>query len=87
MRVDRGAGRVVAFLDDGSTDSAPNVIFPGFRMSDTIPSVLLEDWKYLAIATGCWTAFAGLMFAAAVALAGLSGNPDLAQLLASYPAS
>jgi hypothetical protein len=87
MRVDRGAGRVVAFLDDGTTDSAPNVIFPGFRMSDTIPSVLLEDWKYLAIASGCWTALTGLMFAAAVALAGLSGNPDLAQLLASYPGS
>jgi hypothetical protein len=87
MRVDRGAGRVVALLDDGTTDSAPNVIFAGFRMSDTIPSVLLEDWKYLAIACGCWTVFTGLMFAGAVALAGLSGNPDLAQLLASYPVS
>ena len=26
MREDRSAGRVVAFLDDGSTDSAPNLM-------------------------------------------------------------
>ena len=47
MRVDRGAGRVVAFLDDGSTDSAPNLIAPGLRMPDTVRSVLREDWKFL----------------------------------------
>ncbi len=29
MRVDRQGGRVVAYLDDGSTDSAPNMISPG----------------------------------------------------------
>ena len=47
MRVDRSAGRVVAFLDDGSTDSAPNLIAPGLRMPDTFRSVLREDWKFL----------------------------------------
>ena len=29
MRVDRANDRVIAFLDDGSTDSAPNLITPG----------------------------------------------------------
>jgi hypothetical protein len=47
MRLDRGAGRVIAFLDDGSTDSAPNLITPGLRMPDTVRSVLREDWKFL----------------------------------------
>ena len=52
MRVDR-AGRVVAFLDDGSTDSAPNVITPGLRMPDTVRSVLREDWKFLTAISAC----------------------------------
>jgi hypothetical protein len=87
MRVDRAAGRVIAFLDDGSTDSAPNMIAPGLRMPDTIRSVLREDWKYLAIVTGCCAGFGGLMFAAAVALAGLGGDPGLTQLLSLYPSN
>ena len=82
MRVDRGAGRVIAFLDDGSTDSAPNLISPQLSMPDTLRSVLREDWKFLAVASACTTAFAGVLVAAAVALAGLAGgDPVLAQML------
>ncbi|MCB5283081.1 MAG: hypothetical protein ABIP92_05565 [Arthrobacter sp.] len=84
MRVDRGAGRVIAFLDDGSTDSAPNVISPGLRMPDTIRSVLREDWKFFAVVTACTSGFAAMMMAAAAALAGISGDPGLAAMLSSY---
>ena len=84
MRVDRGAGRVIAFLDDGSTDSAPNLIMPGLRMPDTVRSVLREDWKFLTAVSACSVGFAGLMFAASAALAGMSGDPALAQLLTAY---
>ena len=87
MRVDRGAGRVVALLDDGSTDSAPNLIAPGLRMPDTLRSVLREDWKFLSIVAGSFAGFGGLVFAAAAGLAGLSGDPALAQMLASYPSN
>ena len=87
MRVDRSAGRVVAFLDDGSTDSAPNMIAPGLRMPDTVRSVLREDWKFLAVVSGCCTGFAGLVFAAAAALAGLSGDAGLANMLSIYSAN
>ena len=87
MRVDRHAGRVVALLDDGSTDSAPNLIAPGLRMPPTIRSVLRQDWKFFAVVTACTAGFAGVMFAAAVALAGLSGDPAMAELLSNYPGS
>jgi len=84
MRVDRGAGRVIAFLDDGSTDSAPNLIMPGLRMPDTVRSVLREDWKFLAGVSACTMGLAGLMFAASAALASMSGDPALAQVLTAY---
>ncbi len=64
MRVDRGAGRVIAFLDDGSTDSAPNLITPGLRMPDTVRSVLREDWKFLTGISAVGVGLAGLMCAA-----------------------
>ena len=87
MRVDRHSGRVVAFLDDGSTDSAPNVISPGLRMPETMRSVLRDDWRFLAVVTACATAFAGVMFAAVAAVAAISGDPELTALLTSYTGS
>jgi hypothetical protein len=82
MRVDRTAGRVVALLDDGSIDSAPNMISPGLRMPETLRSILREDWKFLAVATACTAGFAGALTAAAVALAEVAGDPALTQMLA-----
>ncbi len=84
MRVDRSAGRVVAFLDDGSTDSAPNVIASGLRMPDTLHSVLREDWKFLTAISACGAGLAGLMFAASAAVAGMSGDPAMVQMLTAY---
>jgi hypothetical protein len=81
MRLDRSAGRIIALLDDGSTDSAPNTISPGLRMPDTWRSVLREDWKFLAVASACASGFAGVLVAAAVALADLAGDPALTQML------
>ena len=59
---------------------------PGFPVpgSLTIMGVLLEDWKFLAAASGCWAEFIGLMVAATAALSALSGA-ELARLLDSYP--
>jgi hypothetical protein len=86
MRVDRSAGRVIALLDDGSTDSAPNLIAPGLAMPDTLRSVLREDWKFLTAASAVTTAFAGVLCAAAVGLADLAGDPAMVQML-TYAAS
>ena len=86
MRVDRSAGRVIALLDDGSVDSAPNLISPDLRLPDTVQSVLRDDWKFLATASGAVAALSGAMIAAAFGLAGMSSDPMLAQLLTSYAA-
>ena len=87
MRVDRQTGRVIAYLDDGSTDSAPNMISPGLRMPETVRSVLRDDWKFFAVVTACTTGFAGMIFAAATTLAGMSGDPGMIALLSSYSGS
>ena len=86
MRVDRANDRVIAFLDDGSTDSAPNLITPGLNLPETVRSVMRDDWKFFAAVTACLTGFSGAMIAAAVGLSGMSSDPALAQLLATYPA-
>jgi hypothetical protein len=86
MRVDRANDRVIAFLDDGTTDSAPNLIAPGLDLPETIRSVMRDDWKFFAVVTACVTGFAGAMIAAAIGLSGMASDPGLAQMLSAYPA-
>jgi hypothetical protein len=86
MRVDRTNDRVIALLDDGSVDSAPNLITPGLNLPETFRSVLRDDWKFFAVLSACATGFAGVVVAAFVGLTGISSDPALAQMLASYPA-
>jgi len=84
MRVDRAGGRVVAYLDDGSMDSAPNLISPTLRMPDTVRSVLREDWKFLGTVTAASFGLAGVVFAAAAAVASWGSAPVMAELLSAY---
>lgn len=87
MRVDRQADRVIAILDDGSTDSAPNTISPGPPLPGTARSAVRGEWKFFALVSACTAGFAGVMFAAAAALAGIIGDPAVAELLSNYPGS
>ena len=87
MRVDRQADRVIAFLDDGSTDTAPNTISPGLRIPGTARGVVPGYRKFVAVLTACAAGLAGVMFAAALALAGISGDPAMVELLSNYPGS
>jgi hypothetical protein len=86
MRVDRANDRVIAFIEDGSTDTAPNLIAPGLNLPETIRSVMRDDWKFFAVVTACVTGFSGAMIAAAVGLSGMTADPGLAQMLSNYPA-
>jgi len=87
MRVDRSADRVIALLDDGSVDSAPNLISPDLQLPDTLKSVIREDWKFLTLVSTGIAAVCGVLLAAAVSMAGMSADPAMAQLLAtSYAA-
>ncbi|WP_307079772.1 hypothetical protein [Arthrobacter pascens] len=86
MRLDRGNGRVVALLDDGSVDSAPNLISPGLRLPDTLQSVLREDWKLFAGLSAAAAGLGCLMVAAASAYSSSMVDPEMVQLLSAYSA-
>ena len=84
MRVDRGNGRVVALLDDGSVDSAPNLISPGLRLPETFNSVLREDWKLFAGLSAFAAGVGGVIMAAAWTLAGTATGAETAQIMSTY---
>jgi len=85
MRVDRGNGRVVALLDDGSVDSAPNLISPGLRLPETFNSVLREDWTFFAVLSAMATGVGGLIMAAAWSLGGTNFGSETAWIMSTYP--
>lgn len=87
MRVDRGNGRVVARLDDGSVDSAPNLISPELRLPETIRSVLFEDRKFFGALAGVSVVLGGLFFAAYAGLAGSMGSgAEVSELMVAFSA-
>lgn len=86
MRVDRGNGRVVALLDDGSVDSAPNLISPGLLLPDTFQSVLRKDWKLFAGLSATAAGFGWLMVAVASAYSSSMVDPGMVELLSAYSA-
>ncbi|MGO4189553.1 hypothetical protein [Pseudarthrobacter sp. TAF60_1] len=87
MRLDRGTGRVVALLDDGSVDSAPNLIAPDLRLPATIRSVLYEDRKFFAGVATVAVILGGLLFGTSAALTGTwAGSPEMLEMLTAYSA-
>ena len=87
MRVDRGNGRVIALLDDGSVDSAPNLIAPDLRLPDTIRSVMREDWKFFAGITTVAVILGGLLLGTSAALTETwAGSPEMVEMLTAYSA-
>jgi hypothetical protein len=83
MRVDRSSGRVVALLDDGTIDSAPNLIAPGLELPATVGSVLREDWKILAVCGAVAAGMGALMVTAAVSLGSMT-DPTTIEMLSAY---
>jgi len=76
-RYDRRRNCIVARLDDGTYDTAPNVIVPGM-LPATIASVLLEDGAFLAKMCALYLVFALLLVAGVSVMAW--NSPDLAAL-------
>ncbi|WP_193926270.1 hypothetical protein [Arthrobacter dokdonensis] len=86
MRLDRGNGRVVATLADGSCDSAPNLIDPNLHM----PGTLDDDTKLLAAVCAATLGLAAVMTAVVAVLYSLASPEQLAAFattLGSYPSS
>lgn len=86
MRLDRGNDRVIALLDDGSVDSAPNLISPFLEMPATFRSIMRRDWRTMAAASGLMLVLGMTAMAAAMGLAGTMGDAQLLQLALAYPA-
>jgi len=90
MRLDRHNGRVIALLDDGRLDSAPNLIDPALAQQAGADLVSAEDRK-----AAVWVCIYGL--GCLIALSALAGAiigsfdsaalTDLANTLNSYPAN
>ncbi|WP_159823447.1 hypothetical protein [Arthrobacter sp. 9AX] len=80
MRVDRGNDTVVALLDDGSVDSAPNLISPNLQLPETVASVMRRDWKILTVCGAAAAGMGALMVAAAFAL-GTTADPAMLEMM------
>lgn len=86
MRYDRANNRIVAMLDDGSWDSAPNMITPGLEMPETIGSVFRKDWRFLSVACVAMITVAAVAMGISVELANNMSTTELQALLVNYPA-
>ncbi|UVJ39436.1 hypothetical protein [Arthrobacter sp. CJ23] len=86
MRVDRANDRVIATLDDGSWDSAPNLISPLLQMPDSAASLLRDDWRIFTVAGIAMLTIGAIAMSLAMGLAGSMPTEELNALLLSYPA-
>lgn len=86
MRLDRTNDRVIALLDDGSMDSAPNLISPLLQMPETFRSIMRSDWKTLTILAASMVAIGMLTMAIAMGMIGTISDPELRQMALAYQA-
>ncbi|MDI2034950.1 hypothetical protein PJL15_02073 [Paenarthrobacter nitroguajacolicus] len=86
MRYDRANNRIVAMLDDGSWDSAPNMITPDLEMPETLGSVFRKDWRFLSLACVAMVTVAAVAMGISVELANNMSTTELQALLVNYPA-
>ncbi|MBO1269538.1 hypothetical protein J1902_16460 [Arthrobacter sp. PO-11] len=86
MRVDRANDRVIATLDDGSWDSAPNRISPLLQMPDSFGSFLRDDWRIFTVAAIAMLTIGAIAMSLAMGVASTMPTEELNALLVSYPA-
>ncbi len=84
MRFDRTNDRVVALLDDGSVDSAPNLISPLLQMPETFRSILRSDWKLLFVVASAMLAVGALAMVLSFGMMGGMNDQQLHDLALSY---
>ncbi|WP_284764318.1 hypothetical protein [Arthrobacter sp. efr-133-R2A-63] len=84
MRFDRTNDRVVALLDDGSVDSAPNLISPLLQMPETFRSILRSDWKLLFVVASAMLAVGALAMVLSFGMIGSMNDQQLHDLALSY---
>jgi hypothetical protein len=86
MRFDRANDRIIAMLDDGSWDSAPNMISPSLNMPETFGSIMRKDWRFLSLACVAMITVAAMAMGISVEMANHMSTTELQALLVNYPA-
>jgi hypothetical protein len=76
MRLDRGRGRVVAELTDGTFDSAPNLIHPALEM----PGRFVSDKQIITVVGATTLGVVAAMTAATAIFTALASPAQLADL-------
>ena len=84
MRFDRANDRIGAILDDGSVDSAPNMISPFLQMPETFRSILRSDWKLLLVVASAMLAVGALAMVLSLGMIGSMNDQQLRDLALSY---
>ncbi|MFE4080652.1 hypothetical protein [Paenarthrobacter sp. YIM B13468] len=86
MRFDRANDRIIAMLDDGSWDSAPNMISPSLNMPETFGTIMRKDWRFLSLACAAMITVAAIAMGISVEMANHMSTTELQALLVNYPA-
>ena len=86
MRFDRANDRIIAMLDDGSWDSAPNMISPSLNMPETFGSIMRKDWRFLSLACVAMITVAAMAMGISVEMANHMSTTELQALLVNNPA-
>ncbi|MFF1831588.1 hypothetical protein [Paenarthrobacter sp. NPDC058040] len=86
MHFDRSNDRIIALLDDGSWDSAPNLIAPQLEMPETMGSIFRKDWRFLSVALVAMLTVAAVAMGISVEMANHMSTSELQALLVNYPA-
>lgn len=84
MRFDRANDRIVAVLDDGSVDTAPNLISPALKMPETFRSILRSDWKLILVASTAMLAIGALAMMLSFGMIGTMTDQQLRDLAITY---
>ena len=87
MRLDRHSNSVVAVLDDGTVDRAPNLIAADLALPAGRTGLTSEDRKVLGIMTAACAGLGALMVGAVLAMVQFGeqlGLTEAAQYLSTY---
>lgn len=87
MRLDRRTNSVVALLDDGRVDRAPNMISPDMPQPVGITGLTADDRKLLGIMTGTFAGLGALMVGGVLAMVQFGQQFGLTEAAAHIPQS
>ncbi|EMY34721.1 hypothetical protein D477_008133 [Arthrobacter crystallopoietes BAB-32] len=86
MRLDRRTNSVVAVLDNGTVDRAPNLISPDLPQPVGPSGLTADDRKLLGLVTGAFAGLGAVMVGGVLAMAHFGQELGLTEAAAYFPA-